>query len=373
MKFETLAVHAAQRPDPVTGAVAAPIYLSTTYARHPSGELIGDFAYIRDQNPNRRSLEQALVQLEAGQAAAVFSSGLAALHMVLQLLQPGDHVIAPADVYHGTADLLREARRWGLQTSFVEMSDRNALQAALQSNTRLVFAETPSNPMLKITDIAAVAEICDRSSARLVVDNTWATPALQRPLELGAHIVMHASTKYFGGHSDVLGGALIAREADDFFGRVPELLKTTGAVPSPFDCWLIRRGLTTLPVRIRAQSASAAQIAAFLNGHSAIEQVHYPGLPGHAGHAVARKQMQAFGAMLSFQLRGGEPAAAQTASRLQIFTRATSLGSVESLIEHRFAVEGPHSRTPRNLLRISVGLEHPDDLIEDLDQAMDGL
>jgi cystathionine gamma-synthase len=372
LKIETLAVHAARRPDPTTGAVVPPIQLATTFARNPDGELTGKYSYIRSQNPNRDDLEHAIAALEGGERAAVFASGIAALHAALQLLEPGDHVIAPTDVYHGTADLMREMQRWGLETSFADVYSPAAFAQALQPNTKLVLLETPSNPMLKISDLAAICDIAHRGGARVVVDNTWATPVLQRPFKLGADLVMHSTTKYFGGHSDVLGGALVSRFDDEFFSRVPHLQTTTGAVPAPFDCWLIRRGLTTLPVRIRTQSRSAMQLAEYLSEHPRIAAVHYPGLESHPGHEVATQQMRGFGAMLSIQVAGGEPAAARAAGRVQIFTVATSLGAVESLIEHRYVVEGPHSQTPKNLLRISIGLENPLDLIDDLDQALAG-
>ena len=370
MNIETLAVHAARHPDPTTGAVVPPIQLATTFARDEQGQLMGDYSYIRSQNPNRDALELALAELEGRGRAAVFASGIAALHTVLQLLQPGDHVIAPTDAYHGTADLMREMRRWGVEISFADVYDPDTFNSALQSNTRLVMLETPSNPMLKITDLAAICDISHRAGAKVVVDNTWATPVLQRPFKMGADFVMYSTTKYFGGHSDVLGGALISRNDDEFAARIATLQTTTGAVPSPFDCWLIRRGMTTLPLRLRAQTRSTMQIAHFLEAHHQVSQVHYPGLESHPGHAIAEQQMRGFGAMLSVQVKGGEQAAAKLAARVKIFTVATSLGAVESLMEHRYVVEGPHSQTPRDLLRISIGLENPLDLIDDLEQAL---
>ncbi len=371
MRIETLAVHAGRKVDSATGAVMTPIYLSTTFERKPDGGYTDDFVYIREANPNRRALEEALCALEGGQAAAAFASGQAATLAVLQALAAGDHVLIPEDTYFGTRRLVFDLlAAWGLQASAVDMTDTDQVRAALRPNTRLVWVETPSNPQLKITDIAAVAEIAHNAGARCVVDNTWPSPILQRPLALGADIAMHATTKYLGGHSDLLGGALVARQEDEFMARIRMIQATGGAVPSPFDCWLLLRSLSTLPYRMAAHCDHAQRVAAFLAGHGRVAAVHYPGLPGHPGHEVAARQMQGFGGMLSIQVVGGAAEAMAVAGRVRLFTRATSLGGVESLIEHRASVEGPDSPTPPNLLRISVGLEHPDDLIADLDQAL---
>jgi cystathionine gamma-synthase len=267
--------------------------------------------------------------------------------------------------------LLREVMApWGLEYSVVDMTDPANVRAAVRPSTRLVWIETPSNPLLKIADIAAIAEIAHAASALCAVDNTWATPIQQRPLDLGADLAMHATTKYLGGHSDVLGGAVVAREASTFFERVRFLQSNGGAVPAPFDCWLVLRGIQTLAYRVRAHAEHALAVARFLVEHPRIERVHYPGLASHPGHAVAARQMRGFGGMLSIEVRGGEAAAMALAARLRIFTRATSLGGIESLIEHRASVEGPESKTPPSLLRLSIGLEHPDDLIADLEQAL---
>ncbi len=370
MHLETLAIHAANHPDPITGDVAPPIHLTTTFARGSQGDLPSEFIYARTGNPTRAALEGALAQLEGGAVAFAFASGLAAIHAIFKMVEPGQHIIAPDDLYHGTRNLLLEFQRWGVEVGFVDIYNLETLAAAIQSNTRLIFIETPSNPMLKITDIRAVVGLAQAAGAQVAVDNTWATPVLQRPLELGADYVAHSSTKYFGGHSDVTGGAVICREDGTGAARLREVQNTLGAVPAPFDCWLIRRGLMTLPLRVRAHTAGAAQISGFLAAHGKVEVVHYPGLASHPGHAVAAGQMSGFGGMLSFRVQGEEEAAAAVMSRLQLITRATSLGGVESLIEHRYRVEGPHSRTPRNLLRLSVGLEHPDELIADLAQAL---
>jgi cystathionine gamma-synthase len=371
MRVETLAVHAGHGIDTATGAVTPPIHLSTTFERGPDGEFPHGHVYSRTSNPNRESLERCLAVLEGGAASAAFSSGSAATMTVLQALAPGDHVIAPHDAYFGTGKLLREVfAPWGLETSFVDMSDPAQVERAVRPTTRLVWVETPSNPLLKVTDIARVAAIARAAGARCVCDNTWASPMGQRPLDLGADLVMHATTKYLGGHSDVLGGVVITRENDDFFQRVRLIQTAGGAVPSPFECWLVLRGVRTLPLRVRAQSESALAVATFLSGHPRVEAVHYPGLESHPGHAVAARQMALFGGMLSFQVRGGQDAAMRVAAGVQLFTRATSLGGTESLIEHRASVEGPGTRTPDNLLRVSIGLEHPDDLIEDLAAAL---
>jgi cystathionine gamma-synthase len=292
---------------------------------------------------------------------------------VLQSLETGAHVVAPNDAYYGTAKLLREVfARWGLSATFVDMADLAAVSGALRAETRLVWVETPSNPALRISDIRRIAELAHAADARVAVDNTWATPLLQRPLELGADLVMHATTKYLGGHSDVLGGALVTRAADDVWARIDTIQRTGGAVPSPFDSWLVLRGIRTLPYRMRAHCANAATIARFLAEHPAVEGVHYPGLSTDPGHAVAAAQMRDFGGMLSFRVHGGRPEALAAIARLRIITRATSLGGCESLVEHRASVEGPATRSPENLLRLSVGLEHPDDLLEDLAQALGG-
>ncbi|MBK9942813.1 MAG: aminotransferase class V-fold PLP-dependent enzyme [Kouleothrix sp.] len=371
MNLETLAIHAGQATDPATGAVVPPIVLSTTFERAEDGSFPHGYIYTRSGNPNRTALEQCLAALEGGADCAAFGSGLAAAMSIFQALAPGDHVIVPDDAYHGVSRLVREIMApWGLQASVVDMTDLAAVRAAVRPTTRLLWVETPSNPLLKISDIAALAQIAHAAGARCAVDNTWATPALQRPLDLGADLALHATTKYLGGHSDVLGGAIVAREQDTFFERVRFIQGNGGAVPSPFDCWLVLRGIRSLAYRMRGHVANAARVAAFLNEHPAIERVYYPGLASHPGHAVVARQMCGFGGMLSIEVHGGEPAAMALAARVKLFTRATSLGGVESLIEHRASVEGPESRTPPGLLRVSVGLEHPDDLVADLAQAL---
>ena len=368
---ETIAARASHHVDPTTGAIGAPIQPSTTFERDADGGYSRGHVYARIGNPNREQLEGVLASLEGGDACAAFSSGSAATAAVFQSLSAGDHVVVPADCYHGTANLLRDVfARWGLDATFVDATEPEEVRAAIKSNTKLVWVETPSNPMLKITDIAATAAIAHEAGALCVCDNTWATHILQRPLDLGADLVVHSTTKYLGGHSDVLGGAVVAGEGSKAFQRIREIQGEYGAVPSAFDCWLVLRGIRTLHLRMRAHCDNAGKIARYLSGHPHVEAVHYPGLPAHPGHAIATRQMNGYGGMLSFQVSGGPEQAMQTAARLKLFTRATSLGGTESLIEHRASIEGPGTTTPDNLLRMSVGIENVDDLLEDLSQAL---
>jgi cystathionine gamma-synthase len=374
MHLETLVTHAGRTIEPGTGAVTPSITLSTTFERNAEGGYTSGYEYTRMGNPNRDALESALAQLEGGGAALAFASGMAAITGLLMALDTGAHVVMPDDLYTGTRHVLGEVMaRWGLTATFVDQRDPAAVRAALTPATRLVYLETPSNPRLMISDIAALADIAHAAGALCAVDNTWATPVLQRPLALGADVVIHATTKYIGGHSDVLGGALVLRDApgSPFETRVRTLQVLGGAVPSPFDCWLLLRSLPTLPLRVRQQSASAAQIAEFLADHPRVQAVHYPGLGAHPGHAVAARQMTGgFGGMLSFEVEGGAAQALAVANRVHLFTQATSLGGIESLIEHRQSMEGAGTRAPAGLLRVSVGLEHRDDLIADLARAL---
>jgi cystathionine gamma-synthase len=373
MRIETIAARAGHAIDPSTGAVVPPIHLSTTFERERDGSYRQGFLYARMSNPTRGLLESGLAALEGGTSAITFSSGMAATNAVFQALAPGDHVIAPADAYYSTLKLLREVfGPWGIESDACDMSDLDAVRRLLRPTTKLLWVETPSNPLLRVVDIAALAELARGAGARCVVDNTWATPVLQRPLDLGADVAMHSTTKYLGGHSDLIGGALVARADDDFTARLRGLQALAGAIPSPFDCWLLLRGIRSLPWRMRGHCANANAVARFLASHPAIEAVHYPGVPSHPGHEVAARQMRDFGGMLSVQVRGGEQASIEVTNRLTLFTRATSLGGPESLIEHRASVEGPTTISPRNLLRISVGLESAEDLIEDLRQALGG-
>ena len=379
MKIETLAVHAGHTVDPATGAVSAPIYLSTTFERDIEGTYSRGFMYTRNNNPNREALERGVSMLEGGEIAAAFGSGTAAAMALFQALAPGDHVLAHVDAYYGTSRLLREIfLRWGLEADFIDMSNLEVVKQALRPQTKLAWAETPSNPLLKIVDLAAVAELVHVTGALCVCDNTWA-PVLQRPFELGADLILHSTTKYFGGHCDVAGGIVVAKKDSEFFQLVRAIQYSGGAVPSPFDCWLILRGMRTLPWRMKAHSENGIKVAEFLAQHRKVEHVHYPGLRSHPGYEIAQRQMSIrstgaqdglFGGMLSFQVKDGRDAAMSVVAKTKIFTHATSLGGVESLIEHRASIEGAGTTSPEGLLRLSIGLENVDDLIEDLDQAL---
>jgi cystathionine gamma-synthase len=370
MKPETLAIRATHYTDQNARAVTPPISLSTTFERDPDGTLSGGFIYTRTDNPNRQQLEYALAALEGGQHGFAFASGIAAITAVAQLLHAGDHIVAEDGMYNVAKFLLEEIfGPFQIQVTYVDMSDLAAVKAAIQPDTRLIWMESPTNPLLKITDIRAVTALAKQRSILTGLDNTWATPVLQQPLSLGVDIVQHSTTKYLGGHSDVLGGALIVND-DALATRLRRIQTLTGAVPSPFDCWLVSRGIKTLPLRMREHCANAQKIAEFLTTHPQVHSVHYPGLPTHPGYATNQTQMRLPGGMLSFQVYGGHAGAASVLSKVQLFTRATSLGGAESLIEHRRPVEGANSITPEDLLRVSVGLEHTDDLIADLAQAL---
>jgi cystathionine gamma-synthase len=374
MRLETLAVHSGHDIDASTGAVTPAIHLSTTFQREADGGYRAGYLYSRYANPNRTALEQCVAALEGGAIASSFSSGSAATMTLLQAIGPQSHILVPDDAYFGTIKLARDVfGAWGMDVSLVDMTDPTAVERAMRANTKLVWIETPSNPLLRVVDIAAVAAIARRGGAACAVDNTWGTPVLQRPLDLGADIAMHATTKYLGGHSDVLGGVLVFKEKTPLAERVGSIQMTGGAVPSPFECWLTMRGVRTLPVRVHAQSANAAALATFLESHPCVEAVHYPGLESHAAHDVAGRQMRGgFGGMLSVQAGADRTQSLAIDSLLRLYTQATSLGGTESLVEHRASVEGPGTRAPENLLRVSVGLEHIDDLKEDFDQALRG-
>jgi len=371
MHFDTLTVHAGTEPREGARDIAPPIHLSTTFEHGPAAEAPGGHIYIRESNPNEVRLCEALAAIEGGRRALAFGSGLAAGAAYLQAMPAGSHVVFPDDMYYGFRAIARDyLPRWGMTATELDMADLGAVRAAMRPETKLIWAETPSNPLMKVVDLAALAEIAHAGGARLAVDGTFATPALQRPLELGADAVMHATTKYLGGHSDVQGGALVFREKDDVSERAERIRYILGAVASPFNSWLVLRGLRTLACRMEKHSSNGLAIARALEAHPAVEAVHYPGLESHPGHAIARRQMSGFGGMLSFRVRGGRDAALKTASRVRLFVNATSLGGTESLLEHRASSEGPTSPTPQNLLRVSVGIENPDDLIADLRQAL---
>ena len=367
----TLAVHVGNHPDPATGAVAPPIHLSTTFRHGPAGERIAGYEYQREGNPTNDRLREALAALEGGEEALTFASGMAAMATLLDCLPAGARVLFPDDCYTGLRMLFEEfLPERGIQAVVVDMADLDAVRAACSVPLAMLWIETPSNPLMKVADIAALAELGHAAGAVVVVDNTFATPLLQRPLALGADIVMHSTTKYFGGHSDVLGGALVFAKSDALAAKVAHRLHVTGAVLAPFSAWLTLRGCRSLGARMAMHCANARKVAEFLATHPAIARVNWPGLATHAGHAVAARQMRDFGAMLSIELRGGREAALAMAGKLRLFTNATSLGGCESLIEHRASVEGANPRSPQNLLRISVGLEDGDDLVADLAQAL---
>jgi cystathionine gamma-synthase len=373
MRFETRAIHAGQDPEPVYGAVNVPIFQTSTYAQEGVGKP-KTYDYARGGNPTREALQNVLASLEGGARALCYASGMAAESTLLLLLRPGDHVVLPDDVYGGTYRLLaRVLSDWGLAFDTVDMTDPDALRKAVRDETRVVWVESPSNPLLKIVDIALAAEIAQEAGARCVVDNTFATPYLQRPLELGADVVVHSVTKYLGGHSDLVGGAVVVRD-DELAERLAFLQNAVGAVPGPMDCYLALRGVKTLAVRMEAHCRGARRVAEFLAGHPGVARVHYPGLPEHPGHDLAARQMRDFGGMVSFEM-GGADEAIRVAEATRLFFLGESLGGVESLIEvpgpmtHASVAGSPLEVSPA-LVRLSVGIEHPDDLVADLDQAL---
>ncbi len=372
MKIETQLIHAG-KVEHSSGAVVEPIVLATSFEREGDQLSYRDgFLYSRYDNPNRRSLETKLALLEGGVAACAFSSGLAAATAIFQTLKTGDHVVVPDDIYFGVRLILQKHfAQFGISVSVADFSDPRAVAAAMTRKTRLVWIETPSNPRIKITDLAAVAALARKKGCLAVADNTFATPFHQNPLALGIDVVMHSTTKYLAGHSDILGGALIFREKNELFETVRAFQKNGGSAPSPFDCWLLSRSLATFQLRMPVHSANAMRLATFLEGHEKVEKVFYAGLKNDAGHRVAKKQMQkGFGGTLSILVKGGRAEALEACKKLQIFTHATSLGGVESLVEHRRSVEWAGSTTPENLLRISVGIENIEDLIADFEQAL---
>jgi len=371
MKIETRAVHAGRKPEGGSRDVVPAIHLSTTFHKADDGTLPGGYLYGRPNNPNRESLEHALASLEEGSAALAFSSGSAATLAVFQALTPGDHVIAAEDAYYGTPILLRTVMaNWGLKHTLVNMQDLAAVERAITSTTRLIWTETPSNPLLNVTDLRAIVALAKKCGALVACDNTWATPLFQLPVDLGVDVVMHSVTKYLSGHSDVTAGALIFKDKGPVFEKIIAMQHEGGAVPSPFECWLTLRGLQTFPYRVRAHAENAHRVAEFLSKQPKIEAVHYPGLPSHPGHKIAATQMSGFGGMMSIQVKGGQAEAFKLVSGLKLFSHATSLGSTHSLIEHRASVEGAGSPCPLDLLRLSAGIEDSEDLIADLEQAL---
>ncbi len=368
--IETLAVHAGRPGERGDGDVTPAIHVSTTYERDADGAYRRGYSYVRDGNPNRAALERGVAALEGATAGVAFSSGSAATLALFQAAAGRGRILATDSCYHGTLRQLRElVPNWGGEVTLVDTTATADVAAAINGDVALLFVETPSNPLLGISDLAALASLAEEHGAVLACDNTFATPVLQQPLRWGADLVVHSSTKYIGGHSDVMGG-LVVGVNEEWMESLARIRSAAGAAPSPFDCWLLQRSLPTLPLRVRRQSLSARQIAEYLQGHEQVWQVHYPGLRSHPDHEVACRQMAGFGGMISFQVRGGREAAVRVAAGVQLFTRATSLGGVESLIEHRASVEGPGTRTPDDLLRLSIGLESPEELIADLGQVL---
>ncbi|GAA4311348.1 cystathionine gamma-synthase [Klenkia terrae] len=374
--FSTRAIHAGQEPDPTTGAVVVPLHLTSTYKQDGVGGLRQGYEYSRSANPTRTALQDALASLEQGATGLAFASGLAAEDALLRtVLNPGDHLVIPIDAYGGTFRLISKVlQRWGVDHTPVDLGDLDAVRAAFRPTTKLVWCETPTNPLLGIADIAALAQLAHEHGALLAVDNTFASPYLQQPLTLGADVVVHSTTKYLGGHSDVVGGALVAGTAE-LGEQLAFHQNAMGAVAGPFDAWLVMRGIKTLGVRMDRHQANAGEVAEFLTSHAAVSSVLYPGLPDHPGHEIAAKQMSGFGGMLSFRLRGGEEAALAVCERAQVFTLAESLGGVESLVEHphrmtHASVAGSALEVPADLVRLSVGIEDATDLLADLEQML---
>ncbi|MEL6524538.1 MAG: PLP-dependent aspartate aminotransferase family protein [Chloroflexota bacterium] len=373
MKPDTQAIHAGYDIDPTTGALAQPIHLSTTFERDLDGDFSRGYKYIRNANPNRVELENRLATLEGGTDCAMFASGSTAMLSLFQALKTGDHIVAPENMYFGIQVILREIMTpWGLETTFVDMADVDAVRDAIRDETRMIITETPSNPMMTLTDIAEVAQIAKEKNIFFVVDNTVGTSLFQQPFDLGADMVVHSTTKFISGHSDVLGGALIVKEQAEsaLWAQVLRIQEIGGAVPDPHSCWLTLRGIMTMPVRVRAMYANALKIAEHLEQHPQVERVLHPALPSHPQHDLFQKQMSGATGLFSFQVKGDAQNAINFTNGLQIIKRVTSFGGVRSKIEHRASIEEGTS-TPENLLRISIGLEDPADLIADIEQALE--
>jgi cystathionine gamma-synthase len=374
VKIETLSVHGTAGVEPHTGALNQPLYLSTTFQRDNDGTYSRGFAYAREGNPNRQTLEMTLAQMEGGERAFCFSSGLAAISAMLQTLQAGDHVIFPHDMYFGAKKLMQQIwRRWNLQWSVVDMTDATNVRDALRENTKLIWIETPSNPLISIVDLAAIASIAREAGVLTACDNTLGTPVLQNPISFGIDVVMHSTTKYINGHSDIMGGVLIFAHESSVTKLVEEIQFEGGAVQSPFDCMMTMRGLQTMPLRVRAQCTNASLLSNYLYEHPAISDVYYPGLPSHPQHELAKTQMNDFGAMASIIINGDKKDAFAVTTKLKIIIQATSLGGTHSTIEHRHSVEGEGTLAAPNLLRMSFGIENAEDLKDDLAQALASL
>ncbi|RNC83315.1 MAG: aminotransferase class I/II-fold pyridoxal phosphate-dependent enzyme [Balneola sp.] len=370
-KIETLAIHVGTKHGSASRAIAPPLESSTTFEHDVKGYQEGDFSYSRHSNPNRNQLEQLLAALEKGEDCAVFSSGIAAMNAVLMSVDKGGHVLIPEDLYHGSRNLLElYSERWEVTYSAVDTTDLEAYASAFKENTQLVILETPSNPLLLVTDLEKAIRVAHSKGALVCADNTFATPYNTNPIEYGADLVMHSTSKYLGGHSDILGGAIVTRKPDDFFDGIRAIQKSQGAVPSPRDCWLLSRSIKSFPVRMRVHNENALKVAEFLVTQRSIEKVNYPGLTNHPNHEIAKAQMKGFSGMISFLYKGSFEETLKVVASSKIIRRATSLGGIESLWEHRRSSESETSTTPENLIRFSVGLEHIDDLIGDLDQAL---
>jgi len=369
--IETIAIHASLNHESGSKSVVPPIEVSTNFEHSEKGHKDGEFLYTRHGNPNRLQLEKVLAELENGEDCAAFSSGMAAIGSVFQALDKGSHIIVPKDVYHGTRSILNSfGERWNLEFSFTDMTDLDEVRDSIRPNTKMIYIETPSNPLMHITDIEKVCILAKKINAKVCVDNTWPTPLNLNPIHFGADLVMHSTTKYLAGHSDILGGAIISAKKDSFFEQIRMIQRNQGAVPSPQDCWLLTRSIRSFPYRMRAHNENALKIAEFLTEHHKVIDTFYPGLKSHKGHEIARSQMHGFGGMISFLFDGTEDESLNVVATSRLITRATSLGGIESTWEHRRSSEGENSNSPNNLIRLSVGLEHPDDLIKDIQNAL---
>lgn len=370
-QLETIAIHSGSDHRSGARSIVPPIEPSTNFEHNELGYQEGDFIYTRYENPNRLQLEQVLTEMEGGEACAAFASGVAAINAVFQSVEKGAHILMPLDLYHGSRALLEEyGDRWSLNFDSVDMTDHVALEKAFKPSTKLVLLETPSNPLLQIIDLSNVVAIAHKYGARVCADNTFATPLNTNPIEFGADLVMHSTSKYLGGHSDILGGAIISAKKDDFFESIRTIQRKQGAVPSPRDCWLLCRSIRSFPHRMRGHNGNAKKLAEFLQQHPKVKKVFYPGLPDHKGHEIARKQMRGYGGMISMLIDGDYSDTLKVVAGSEVIRRATSLGGIESTWEHRRSSESDTSTTPENLIRFSVGLEHVDDLIEDLENAL---
>lgn len=371
MRFETKAIHAGLDVGNPSSSIVPPISPSTIFEIDVEGRKSSDLHYSRLDNPNRSQFETLIAALEGGEEAAAFSSGIAAATAILQSLKPGDHLLIPDDVYAGNRKMVTTIMiRWGLEVDFIKMTDPDEIRKHIKPASKMIWVETPSNPLMQITDIRETAAIASENNLRLVADNTWPTPVNQRPLELGADLVLHSTSKYFGGHSDLLGGAVVTKKKDSFFDQIRLTQRMGGAVPSPQDCWMLSRSTRTLAYRMKGHNEHALEIAQFLENHPMVDKVYYPGLESHPQHKTAKKQMSGFGGMISFFVDGNLEESIAIVGRSKLIKRATSLGGVESTWEHRGSSEGEGTVSPDNLIRLSVGLEHPEDLKEDLEQAL---